>query len=145
MQSICIFSGIHCVAPGERKKVIVKEIYERYVHNILFYRRNLWTLIVHTVFFKIRQTSSNNGLVPSTLVDIWLVAWTAPSHYLNQCWNTVNWTIGNKLQWNFNRNPNIFIQENAFENVGCEIASILSRPHHLGVSSIYVEGYICCM
>ena len=25
--------------------------------------------------------------------------WTAPSHYLNQCWNIVNWTLMNKLQW----------------------------------------------
>ena len=33
-----------------------------------------------------------------------------------------------KFQWNFNRNSNIFIQENAFENVVCEMASILSRP-----------------
>ena len=24
----------------------------------------------------------------------------APSHYLNQWWNIVNWTLGNKLQWN---------------------------------------------
>ena len=23
-----------------------------------------------------------------------LVAWTAPSHYLNQCWNIVNWALG---------------------------------------------------
>ena len=30
----------------------------------------------------------------------WLVAWPAPSHYLNQCWDIVNWTLGNKLQWN---------------------------------------------
>ena len=36
----------------------------------------------------------------------------------------VNWTIGNKLQWTFNRNLNIFIQENAFENVVCKMASI---------------------
>ena len=56
------------------------------------------------------------------------MAWTAPSHYLNQCWNIVNWILGNKLQWNFNRNSNIFIQENALENVVCEMASILSRP-----------------
>ena len=34
----------------------------------------------------------------------------------------------NKLQWNFNRNYNIFIQENAFESVVCERAAILSRP-----------------
>ena len=27
-----------------------------------------------------------------------------PSHYLNQCWNVVDWTPGNKLQWNFNLN-----------------------------------------
>ena len=33
-----------------------------------------------------------------------------------------------KLQWNFNRYSSIFIQENAFENVVCEMASILSRP-----------------
>ena len=31
----------------------------------------------------------------------WLVAWLAPSHYLNQCWNIVNWTLGNKLHWKF--------------------------------------------
>ena len=34
------------------------------------------------------------------------------------------WTLGNKLQWNFNRNWNIFFQENAFENVVCRMASI---------------------
>ena len=33
-----------------------------------------------------------------------------------QSWNIVNWTLGNKLQWNLNLNSNIFIQENAFEN-----------------------------
>ena len=55
-------------------------------------------------------------------------AWPAPSHYLNQCWNVVNWTLENKLQWNFNQNSNIFIQENALENVICVMAFILSRP-----------------
>ena len=34
----------------------------------------------------------------------WLVAWMTPSHYLNQCWSIVNWTLRNKRQWNFNRN-----------------------------------------
>ena len=58
----------------------------------------------------------------------WLVAWTAPSHYLNQCWNIVNWTLTIKLQWNFNRNLNIFIQENALEHVVYEMASIFSQP-----------------
>ena len=54
--------------------------------------------------------------------------WTAPSHYLNQSWNIVNWTLGNKLQWDFNRNSNIFIEENTFENVVCEMLFISSRP-----------------
>ena len=47
--------------------------------------------------------------------------------YLNQCWNIVNWTLMNKLQWNSDRNSNIFIQENTFENVICEMASIISQ------------------
>ena len=57
----------------------------------------------------------------------WLVAWPAPSHYLNQCWNIVYWTLRNKLRWNVNRNSYIFIQENAFQNVVWKMAAILSR------------------
>ena len=40
----------------------------------------------------------------------WLVACSTPSHYLNQWWLVVNWTPGNKLQWNLNRKCIIFIQ-----------------------------------
>ena len=40
-----------------------------------------------------------------------------------------HWTLRNKLQWNFNLNSNIFIQENALQNVVWEMASIfLFRP-----------------
>ena len=35
----------------------------------------------------------------------------------------VNWTIRNKLQWNFNLNSNIFIQQNAFEDIVCEMVA----------------------
>ena len=52
----------------------------------------------------------------------------APSHYQKQCWDFVNWTFRNKLQWNFKRNSNIFFEENTFENVVCEMSAILSRP-----------------
>ena len=58
---------------------------------------------------------------------LWLVAWLASSHYLNHCWNIVNWTLRNKLQWNFYQNSYIFIEENAFKNV-CKMASISSLP-----------------
>ena len=68
----------------------------------------------------------------------WLVAWTTPSHYLNQCWNIINWALGNKLQWNFNRNSNIFIEENTFENVVCEMLFISSWPQC--VNEIHSQG-----
>ena len=56
------------------------------------------------------------------------VTWSTSSHYLNQCWNIVNSDIRNRLQWNLKRNSYIFIQENAFENVVCEMVTMLSRP-----------------
>ena len=52
----------------------------------------------------------------------------APSHNLFQCWNILNWTLGNKLQWNFNHKFYIFIQENAFEKSIWKMAAILSQP-----------------
>ena len=60
----------------------------------------------------------------------WLVVYWVPSHYLNQCYDIVNWTIRNKLQWKLNQNSSIFIQENAFQNV-CE-----SGGH-------FVQGEMC--
>ena len=50
----------------------------------------------------------------------WRVTWPAPSHYLNQCCNIVNWTLRNKFQWHLNRN--------ALKNVVWKMAAILSRP-----------------
>ena len=46
--------------------------------------------------------------------------------YLNQHWIIVNWTIRNKLQWNFNQSTKRFIHKNAFENTVCGMAAILS-------------------
>ena len=57
----------------------------------------------------------------------WLVSFPAPSHYLNQRKNIVNWFHGNKFQWNSNQNTNIIVQENVFENVVCEMVALLSR------------------
>ena len=57
----------------------------------------------------------------------WFVACSAPSHYLNHCCIIVNWTQRNKVQSNCIWNSNIFIQENASENVVWEIAAILSQ------------------
>ena len=54
-------------------------------------------------------------------------AYSAPSHYLNQRWVIDNWNLKNTFQWNFYQNAKIFIHENAFENVVCEMAAILSK------------------
>ena len=62
-----------------------------------------------------------------THIRVSKVTRSVPSHYLNQCWNIVNWTLRNKLQWNLNRNSYISIQENAFKIVW-KMAIILSRP-----------------
>ena len=40
----------------------------------------------------------------SILVRKWIVAWSSPSHYLNQWWLIVNWILGNKFRWNSNKN-----------------------------------------
>ena len=50
-----------------------------------------------------------------------IMAW-----HLNRCWNIDDLTLGNKIQWNINRNSYIFIQRYAFEYVICEMVAILS-------------------
>ena len=35
----------------------------------------------------------------------------APSHYQHQCWVIVNWTPGNKFQWNLSKNKIVFIKK----------------------------------
>ena len=66
----------------------------------------------------------------------WLVAYSAPSQYLNKWRFIVNWTLRNKLQWNFNQDTKFFIHKNASENIVCEKATILS-------SGRYVKAIAC--
>ena len=67
------------------------------------------------------------------------------SHYPNQCWNFVNWTLGNKLQWNRNKNFHIFIQENAFQYVVCKMAAILPWLQWVDEYGLQVLVTIHCM
>ena len=55
-----------------------------------------------------------------------------------KCLNIVNWTLGNKVQWNQYRNSYILIQENAFENVFRTTAAILSRAQCVKVSNSWL-------
>ena len=64
-----------------------------------------------------------------------------PSHYLNQCWYIFNWTPRNKLQWDFNRNSYIFIQENPFENVVSKMAAICLVPNVIILLLLKTENF----
>ena len=87
----------------------------------LTYRRP----VTHKSVSKLTIIGSDNGLSPGrhqaiigTSAAMWLVR-----------------TLKNKLRWSLNRNSCIFMQGNAFENVVCEMTTILYRPqcviHHI--------------
>ena len=66
----------------------------------------------------------------------------APSNYLNQRSDIVNWTLRNKLQWNLNQNTKLFIHENASENIICEMLPILSRGDELRGAAVACTGEV---
>ena len=100
---------------------VVKVLYHLSSHTLMFWN---WSILksLRPSDTYMRQWSHHHWF------RWWLVAWSAPSHYLNQCWSIVNRTLRNKHQWNFNRNSSTFIQENALENVVCEMAATLFQP-----------------
>ena len=57
----------------------------------------------------------------------WLVAYSAPSHFLNQCWVFFNWTLRNEFQSKFNQNTKFFSHENGSANMVWEMAANLFR------------------
>ena len=61
----------------------------------------------------------------------WIVAWTSPTHYLNQCWNIINCTIGNKLHWNINRNWYV-----SFKKIHLKMSSGKWRPFCHGLNML---------
>ena len=101
--------------------------------NYCMYRQNLthWGRVTQICASKLTMICSDNAL-------------SAPSHYLNQCWNIVNWTLGNKFQWNPNRNWYIFIQEIPFENVVWKMVAILSRPRWASMDMMLCQLPLWC-
>ena len=59
----------------------------------------------------------------------WLVICLRPSPCLGECWRIVNWTLANKLQWNFNQT---FCSRNGTGNV-FKMFVILSKPNVLAL------------
>ena len=58
------------------------------------------------------------------------VAYSAPSRHLNQCWLIAIGPLGTNLS-EIPIKIQVFIHENVFECVGCEMAAILSREDEL--------------
>ena len=97
------------------------------------------------------KVSFNNGQCFQALHELthwgrvthpgWRIYASVPNHYLNQYWFIVNWTLRNKLQWNFNQSYNSFGQENAFENVVRKLAAILSwRRNEMSAMASQITG-----
>ena len=63
----------------------------------------------------------------SALVEITACCLFSTKPLSKPIWVIVNWTLRNKLQWNFNQNTKLFIHEKASENIVYEMAAILSR------------------
>ena len=90
--------------------------------------------MTHICVGKLTIIGSNNGLSPGRCqAIIWTNAGTL-----------FNWTLRNKLQWNFNRNSYIFIQENTFENVIRKMTAILSRGRWVKCACNYQPISFCC-
>ena len=68
---------------------------------------------------------------------------SAPSHYLNQGWVTVNWTLVNIFQWHLNQNTTMFIEETACKNVAAKL-----WPSCLGLNvlicDMILRNYVRC-
>ena len=77
-----------------------------------------WCQATHIGVSELTNIGSDNGLSAGRRRAI---IWPSLTHI-------VNLNIGNTIQWNLKGNTLIFAQENAFDNVVCEIAAILPRP-----------------
>ena len=86
---------------------------------------------MHIYLGNLTIIGTDNDLLPSWCQAI---IWTNAGIF-------VNWTLMNKLQWNFNQNSCIFIHGNAFKNVVWKMAAILSWPQcvnrKVGITTSY--------
>ena len=57
-----------------------------------------------------------------------------PSHYLNQCWNIVNWTLRNQTSVKSQSESKHFHLRKCIWNVFWKMAAILSRPQYVNSS-----------
>ena len=119
---------LYCIISNFIKSVQIHSVGEElFVKYLLFFAKDsvrsklLNTLSRRSRMYVYWSGSSAGGLFNSLRPrNAYMCQWTGPSlvqtmaccvpsHYLNQCWHIVNWTIRNKIQWNIDRNS--IIQE----------------------------------
>ena len=106
-------------------------------------RGRFWKILEHTIW---KTLGSDTSFLPLTrwgrVTYIWviklshhcfrsrLVAWPVPSHYLNKCWNFVNYILGIKFQWNFAQKTPQF----SYKKMRLKISFGKWRPFCLGLN-----------
>ena len=101
----------------------------RWVNLLSFIRINTCFRNTTTAWFS--MTRLNPPLMPHICISEvghhwfrqWLVACSAPSHCLNQCWLIINWALRNKLHWNSNK-----IRTFSFMKMRLKMSSVKWRP-----------------
>ena len=127
-------TGMHYLAPCLKTPVQVASVqiklkppvymcdfHCKYIHSPLFVVVSLltdvyvfmlthWWREAYIYISKFTTIGSDKGLLPVRHL------------YLNQCWNIVDMTLGNKLLWIIDRDWYVFIKENTLANVICEMS-----------------------
>ena len=153
--TLCIFHGIYCRYKGgpHRSRAVVLYMYYVVIYVLCILGKETCSrlpgpqasrfLCIRIMSIKHFMLTHWGRVTHICVIKLTIIGSDNLNNYLNQCWNIVNKALRNKLQWNFNRNSNIFIQENAFESVVCEKAAILSRPQCVNTLMPGQNGPLC--
>ena len=103
--------------------------FARKIHSLFYSYLNIRAMVtfimIWSIFYCITEITTPIWWFH---LDFCIYIWSAPSHYLNQCWNIVNSKLRNKLVLNIKRNSYIFIQENAFKTSSPKWRPFFSWP-----------------
>ena len=103
--------------------IINRDILHPYFQKFCLWKNCLWKNIqlssLSETYYELTNWGRVMHICVSKLTIIGLDSgWSTPSHYLNQCWNNINLTLGNEFPWNFS-DTNIF----SFKKMHLKISS----------------------
>ena len=91
-----------------RRSQLNRKVTQNIVRSLPFWKmsklqhpkRRWWICIMYFINWWRPSDSYMRHWIRLSVVQI--MACSPPSHYLNQCWFIVNWTLRNKFKWNYN-------------------------------------------